>query len=381
MLTRNGVVTAIAAAVLLSAAAASGYPELAAFGYAAAVALLAAALWMLAHPKLTVRREISPLRVTAGEAATGILTVTNERGRRCPPITAGELIDGHRSGVLIPSLAGQESHESRYPLPTSRRGVYVIGPLTIGHTDALRLMAITRSYATTSTLYVHPRLDDVRPLPTGQAHDPDGPTSSLAVQGGVVFHSLREYVHGDDWRLVHWKSSARTGRLMVRHNVVPDEARLLIVLDTSTAAYENDDTFEHAVRAAASLCVSGLRAGFPVELRTTSCGETRADDDDEGSTRILDLLAAARRNPGDPGLALLPALLPDRGTVSLGVITGRSDPGLLDLLPRIRSEQTMVSLIQFTVTGDPLPRLAGVLRVTATDPASFTTAWNDLVPA
>ncbi|MFG1609203.1 DUF58 domain-containing protein [Actinoplanes sp. NPDC049265] len=378
MLTPNGWAAAVAALVFLVASAALGYPELAVFGFAALFALLAAGLWMLARPRLVARREIRPNRVTAGDAAAGVLTVSNRMSRRCPPVSVTESVDGRSVGVPVPSLAAGESHESGYPLPTGRRGVYQVGPLTVGHADPLRLMEVSKRFGETSTLWVHPPVDTVAPLPTGRAQDQDGPTSSLAPQGGIAFHSLREYVPGDDWRLIHWKSSARTGQLMVRHNVVPNEPRLMVVLDTSAAPYD-DDSFEHAVRAAASLAVAALRAGFPLDLRTTGGEAATVEEDGLGRTQVLDLLAAVGRDPADQGLAALPALAPEQGAVSLGVVTGRPGATELAVLPRLRPRFLMVSLVQFAATFQAPAQLPGVVSLAARGPADFALAWNELV--
>ncbi|AEV83126.1 hypothetical protein ACWT_2106 [Actinoplanes sp. SE50] len=369
---------AVAAVALLVAAAVLGYPELAVLGYAGLFALLAAGLWMLARPQLVARREIRPNRVTAGDEAVGVLTVTNQMNRRSPPVSVTESVDGRSVGVPVPSLAARESHLSGYPLPTDRRGVYQVGPLTVGHADPLRLMEVAKRFGEVSTLWVHPLVDTVYPLPTGRSQDQDGPTSSVAPQGGIAFHSLREYVPGDDWRLIHWKSSARTGQLMVRHNVVPNEPRLMIVLDTSVAAYD-DESFEHAVRAAASLSVAALRAGFPLELRTTGGEVTVAEEDGPGRTSVLDLLAAVRLDPADRGLAALPALVPEQSAVSLGVVTGRPAQAELAVLPMIRPRFLMLSLVQFAATFQAETRLPGVVSVAATSPAEFALAWNELV--
>jgi uncharacterized protein (DUF58 family) len=377
--TRSGLVVSGFAVVLLVAGWLADYPELVALGFACLAALLVAGLWMLARPDVSASREVRPHRVATGDEACGVITVTNEARRRSPPIMAAEAVTGRRLTIPVPSLAAGESHQATYPLPTERRGIYQVGPLTIGHSDPLRLMRVGREYATWSTLYVHPRVHAVEPVPTGQTRDMDGPTSSSSPRGGIAFHSLREYEYGDDWRLIHWKSTARLDKFMVRHNVVPNEPRLMVVLDTSQAPY-TEKSFEDAVSAAASLCVAAVRGGFPLELHTTGGFSSAAERGFDSTGALLDLLAGVERTADDPGLAALPRMIPVDGGVSLGIVTGQPGHEMLGVLPAIRPRFLMVSLIQFAERfAGPPPSLRGVVGVSVHNGEEFAAAWNHLV--
>lgn len=379
MPTVSGILVAIGAVLLLALGWLADYPELAAIGFTGLAALVIAAAWMLLRPDLAAIREVRPQRVTPGERALGIITLTNESRRRSPPILALEAVAGQQLQVPIPSLSSGQKHVASYPLPTARRGIYQIGPLTIGHTDPLRLMRVGRAYSTYSTLYVHPEYHVVEPVPTGQTRDMDGPTSSYSPQGGVAFHSLREYVPGDDYRLIHWKSTARIGNLMVRHNVVPNQPRMMVVLDTSESSY-SARSFEDAVSAAASLTVAAIRGSFPLELRTTGGASVIGDGGSESILPALDLLASADRSKNDPGLTALPGMVSLEESVALGVITGQPDSRVLGVLPAIRRHFLMVSLIQFSERPEAWSAgLHGVVTLMAHSVEEFVQAWNKLV--
>ena len=66
-------------------------------------------------------------------------------------------------------------------------------------------------------------------------HRPMGISKVLNLQSrtGMEFLELREYVYGDDYRMIHWPSTARYGDLVVRVNAVESLLNLTIVVDTS----------------------------------------------------------------------------------------------------------------------------------------------------
>ena len=84
----------------------------------------------------------------------------------------------------------------------------------------------------------------------------------------MAFHRLREYVPGDDLRLVHWRSSARSGRLVVKHNVDTSQPFSVVLLDVRPGGY-TAESFESAIDVAASVLVSSAAGKAPVELRLT----------------------------------------------------------------------------------------------------------------
>jgi len=83
----------------------------------------------------------------------------------------------------------------------------------------------------------------------------------------VSFHALLEYQPGDDLRHVHWRSTARTGTMMVRQFEETRRSHFVIGLSRNTAEYAEDEEFERAVSTAGSVGLRALRDSQRVDLR------------------------------------------------------------------------------------------------------------------
>jgi uncharacterized protein (DUF58 family) len=377
VLTRNGWAFVGLTVVCLALGVVLDYRELVVLGLAFLLCLVFAGSWLAMRPQLEVHREVVPARVNEGDGAAGVLTVTNRGRRRCPPILALEPFAGEQIVIPLSSLAAGASYTGSYLLPARRRGCYAVGPLSVAHSDPLRLVDITQTHGTETTLWVHPRLHRMAPVPTGHTQDLDGPTSAGAPRGGIAFHSLREYVPGDDLRMIHWRSTARTEKLMVKHTVITNEPKILVLLDTSMEPYD-DESFEDAVRVAASLVVACSDRRFPTELRTTGGIVGSIDPTGHGRTDVLDKLAAVNRDEVDPGLDAVLAVAARREQgVSAAVVTGQPTVERASALGRVRSRFQMVTLIQLGERFDrPAMNVSGVLGVAGNTSEDLALIWQ-----
>ena len=227
------------------------------------------ALLVIVRPSpLAIDRAIQPPRVPKGSPAIAVLTFAN-RGRRTVGRTvAHQPFGDHPVRTVIPRLRRGERGLRTYRLPTRQRGIFDVGPVEVTRRDAFEFFRASRRYGAVERIWVYPRVLGFRPLPTGQTRHLEGPSSDTSPQGNITFHRLRDYVAGDDLRLVHWRSSARAGRLVVKHNVDTSQPYSVVLLDLRPGGY-TAESFESAVDVAASVLVAGSANKAPVELRLT----------------------------------------------------------------------------------------------------------------
>ena len=226
------------------------------------VVLLVALPFVIGRLALDVERTLEPERVTVGDRAIAVVRVTNPRRTPISSRTIEDHVGGRPLRLDIPPLGAGRSTEAVYTLPTARRGVVTVGPALIVKSDLLGLMRREIVQTGTQTLWVHPRVRALAPLPVGFAKDLEGPTSDASPAGDVAFHALREYELGDDHRHIHWMSSARTGTLMVRHHVDNRRPNLTVVVDTEIGSYPSVRAVRHGHRdrRLARCVVDGQRA-------------------------------------------------------------------------------------------------------------------------
>lgn len=373
MLTASGKTFLAIGAVSLVLGLAFGYPTLGAFGLALLVVTLIGRLWILRRPRVTAEREVIPVRVRSGRPARSVLTVRNSGRRTTSGGVALETFGQSSLPVQIPGLEPGETATVVSDLPTGRRGVFRVGPLDVTRSDPFGLINSGESEEGVSRLWVHPVTHELRPFPAGIARDLEGPESGEALEGGVTFHTLREYVRGDDLRLIHWASTARSGKMMVRHNVDTHQPRSLIIFDTRASGYDHA-SFEDAVRAVASIITASARRNFDFRLVTTDGMELTHH---MPTASVMDRLAEMGMSLSGNLGRVLDGLVSDTGGVSLSVVTGRIEPVELAALNRFRGKFEVTTIAQFAPPEAALERgVADALLLSSASSEDFARSWN-----
>jgi uncharacterized protein (DUF58 family) len=200
-------------------------------------------------------------RVAVGEQLSSRLTVVNQGSRTSSAtllclqtagfadliVSVGELAAGDRTNITVERRAVRRSM-------TAGSLVHLAARPSVG------LVCATRAVRVPAPVVVHPPLHDAPLRSAGR--QVDGSDGTLVAAPGVEVLGVRDWRSGDDPRRVHWRSTARTGRLTLleRGDVVTTALRLVLV------GSDGAPGFEEAVSAAASTCERAMRAGQPVTV-------------------------------------------------------------------------------------------------------------------
>ena len=197
--------------------------------------------------------------------------MTLESPRRISQVAVEDKVHGLGSAHFIADrVEPSRPMVARYEILCRPRGVYRVGPADVRVQDPLGLTESGGTSGGADRLVVYPAVEDLVGVPSGRGHDPTVNTARAAFShsGGEDFFTLREYAQGDDLRKVHWPSSAKRDELMIKQLEMPWQSRALVALDPRRAGHATPESFEHAVRGAASVLRHLFRSGYSPTLWT-----------------------------------------------------------------------------------------------------------------
>ena len=376
-MTRFGIGTLAVGLALTAGGWAARWPPVVILG-AGMLLLLAGSIAFVAHrPRLQLERAIEPPRVQKGLPAIAVVHVTNLSRRTLAPLAIEQRLGDTPIRARLPRLRRHEQGLRTYRLPTSKRGVFDIGPMEIPRADPFGLCRTVQRMGEPQRIAVHPRLLTINRLPSGSTRNLEGPSSDASPQGTITFHRLREYAMGDDLRTIHWPSTAHVGQLVVRHNVDTAQPYTLVLLDVHPDGY-SAESFEEAVDVTASLVTSMAVGKSPVQLRTTA-GARLGGPAHRDPTALVDFLTEVQPDADASVSAQLVLLRRDRGGTGLVVVTGRLDFNSLPMIAALRRRFDRVVVVSMDREAHRVPVHPGLTVVAAASADELVHAWNTSV--
>ena len=222
-----------------------------------------------AQYRLATSRSVSPPRVPAGHTATVTLRVENVSRVPTGLLMAEDTVPyalGSRPRYVLDKIERGGVRELTYQLRSDLRGKFEIGPLQLRLADTFGLIELSRSLIGRTTFVVTPRVVPLARTVISRtwAGEGDGRArlTSTAGEDDVI---PRPYRDGDEFRRVHWRSTARHGELMVRREEQRWRNKATVFLDSRSSAHMgrgSASSFEVAVSAAASVGVHVAQEGL-----------------------------------------------------------------------------------------------------------------------
>lgn len=373
MPTRQGWTIAVAAAAAIAIGRVFGIVELFVIGAGLAAAVLFAVIAVQFHrPELSITRWAHPAVLTVGDTGRVDLLVENRGSLRSPRVDLSEPVGTTNSAhMTIAPLRVGEQVTAGYRVPATRRGVLQVGPSLLDRRDLLGLASRPQVAAGATDITVAPQTFELAMPSLG--HGVLGRHLLALSQriGPGEFHSLRDYVTGDEPRSIHWKASARSEELKVRQHEAQGVRRCIVVLDRDGDAYPapvtdaDSDVFERAITAAGSLVLSAERVGLTTRFVTGGGIDLRGPEVAAHALRVLapiDLgppLGELERDPGE-GLGLVIVVTSSPATDAWRQTDRIADP-------------TLTRVGVFTAGGTP-----GKLTIDASSLPTFREQWHRL---
>ncbi len=206
---------------------------------------------------------VLPLAAAVGEPALIGLSVVNGK-KRAPSFSLSvREANGEVSGeAFLIMLAPGAREELSYRFMPERRGRHLFARLEVATRSPFGLFEKARPFDAPGELIVFPRAVEPPELPA-RAQGSEGEEPLARAGLGFELHGLREYRPGEDARAIHWRSSARAGRLLSIEREEERRRRLCIVCD---ARGVTGIALETMLENAAALFQRALDEGAQVSL-------------------------------------------------------------------------------------------------------------------
>jgi len=294
-------------------------------------------------------------------------------------------LPGHRSRRIV-SIPPRRSRNWIVTTPLLRRGLYEWGPLTVTAVDPFGIFRRSRTFGEAQQILVYPPVVD---LPHFQA-----PPANLPGEGRFRRRThyitpnaagVREYAPGDAFNRIHWRSTARTGELMVKTFELDPASDIWVILDLERRVHVgsgDDSTEEYAVRIAASVARHYIIANRPAGLMQFG-RDLRILEPERGQnqlTRILETLATASA-VGDAPLGAL--LLEEQRRfgrhTTLVIVTASTDDHWLTAIQSLtqRGVRAAVILVDPSSFGSDRSPLLLYGQLTASDILTYVVRRGD----
>ena len=156
-------------------------------------------------------------------------------------------LPGHHASHVVPSLVGRREYKWEVTTKCVARGEFHLGPLTVISSDPFGFFRSPRRVGATETLVVYPMTVELNKvvLPIGFLSGGDA-RRQMTHQVTTNASTIRDYVTGDSMNRIHWRTTARTGNLMVKEFELDPLVDIWLFNDFSSNSLYEEPTVQKA---------------------------------------------------------------------------------------------------------------------------------------
>ena len=203
--------------------------------YLSLLIVLVALLWTrLSVVGLRIHRQVRLQKAGAGDVFEERFEIHNASPFMVPNVEIANesKLPGAAGSRLLTRIGGRRniSYLSRTYL--THRGRFALGPTTVRSGDPFGLFQASRQFPAEESLTVLPTIYEIAAFPSAPGILPGGRTIRRK-SSEVTPHaaSVREYAPGDPLKSIHWPTTARRGKLMVKEFEQDPQAEVWIFID------------------------------------------------------------------------------------------------------------------------------------------------------
>lgn len=213
--------------------------------------------------------EDDPIQITLRTRKAGLRPAFLIHGEETCPFAP---TDEQKQTFFIPSIYPGQRLNLTYTTTCDRRGWHCFEAVRVRSSGPFGMFTTRRRIAAPTDMLVYPQYYPLERLRLLESRGFSEQLTQHAGQSSEVI-GTREYRPGDSMRQIHWRSTARTGRLVVKEFADTDQMTMTVVLDLqagSSLGAGKFSTFETAVRLAASFGYYAQEKKLPFHLAGSS---------------------------------------------------------------------------------------------------------------
>jgi len=201
------------------------------------VTLVIVGSWLWAWQNLRgleIRRRVRTPRSQVGKFVEESLEVVNQSwlSKLWVEIYDQSDLPGHHASRVLVSLKRHKPRQWVVRTPAVRRGRYFLGPVELRSGDPLGLFELRRQAPGRYGIIIYPATYDIPGFQLPPGRIPGGRIARYRTHYLTTnVATVRDYAPGDSFNRIHWRSTARTGRLMVKEFELDPTSDVWIMLD------------------------------------------------------------------------------------------------------------------------------------------------------